>query len=125
MRDHYNLKLIASVLSSGWTVTLAGTYGEDMAPDVEMRLSFPKKSPPPPSSSYKVYKFPSHQKSNYFNESSSHRDHGIYDDYTNGHPALLPPSSTYNPKRSLSRSVMDGKKSPAIAMNYKPSLKYV
>lgn len=28
---------------SGWSLTLAGTYREDMAPDVEMRLSFPKK----------------------------------------------------------------------------------
>lgn len=29
----------------GWSLTLAGTYRDDMAPDVEMRLSFPKKSP--------------------------------------------------------------------------------
>lgn len=29
----------------GWSVTVAGTYQDDMAPDVEMRLCFPKKSP--------------------------------------------------------------------------------
>lgn len=27
---------------SGWSVTVAGSYNQDMAPDLEMRLSFPK-----------------------------------------------------------------------------------
>lgn len=99
-------------ISAGWTVTLAGTYGEDMAPDVEMRLSFPKKSPPPSSVNVnKVYRFPSHQK--YFDDSLSHRDTCSYDSYATGngnHAALLPPpNGNYNnPKRSLSRNILDG-----------------
>lgn len=95
---------------TGWTVTLAGTYGEDMAPDVEMRLSFPKKSPPPSSANFnKVYKFPSHQK--YFNDSLSHRDNCAYGNGngTNQAAILPPPNGNYNnPKRSLSRNVIDG-----------------
>lgn len=91
-------------------MTLAGTYGEDMAPDVEMRLRFPKKSPPPVNFN-KVYRFPSHQ--NYFNDSMSHRENCTYNGYDNGnghHAALLPPSnSNYNnPKRALSRNIIDG-----------------
>ncbi|EDS36152.1 conserved hypothetical protein [Culex quinquefasciatus] len=31
-----------STTNQGWTVTVAGNYNPDMAPDVEMRLSFPK-----------------------------------------------------------------------------------
>ncbi|XP_052566873.1 uncharacterized protein LOC120413947 [Culex pipiens pallens] len=31
-----------STSNQGWTVTVAGNYNPDMAPDVEMRLSFPK-----------------------------------------------------------------------------------
>lgn len=91
-------------------MTLAGTYGDDITPDVEMRLSFPKKSPSP-NNNRKVYKFPSHhQKPNYFpNGFASHRD-APFDDYANGqHGALLPPPNNYNPKRSLSRNVIDGK----------------
>lgn len=87
-------------------MTLAGTYGEDMTPDVEMRLSFPKKSPS--LNSHKVYKFPTQHKSP-FNEPSQ-RDN-TFDEYANGygnHAALLPPPNNYNSKRSLSKCVMDG-----------------
>ncbi|XP_062556383.1 uncharacterized protein LOC134221206 isoform X3 [Armigeres subalbatus] len=33
-----------STSNQGWTVTVAGNYNPDMAPDVEMKLSFPKQS---------------------------------------------------------------------------------
>ncbi|XP_058454167.1 uncharacterized protein LOC131432101 isoform X7 [Malaya genurostris] len=34
----------STTATQGWTVTVAGNYNPDMAPDVEMRLSFPKQS---------------------------------------------------------------------------------
>ncbi|XP_055608451.1 uncharacterized protein LOC129755813 isoform X4 [Uranotaenia lowii] len=36
----------STTTSQGWTVTVAGNYNPDMAPDVEMRLSFPKQGNP-------------------------------------------------------------------------------
>lgn len=81
-----------------------------MAPDVEMRLSFPKKSPS--VKSQKPYRFPSHERPNYFNTSSRfQRENGSVDNYMNGQggqPALLPPTNNLNPKRSLSRNILAG-----------------
>ncbi|XP_055640709.1 uncharacterized protein LOC129778078 isoform X4 [Toxorhynchites rutilus septentrionalis] len=34
----------STATNQGWTVTVAGNYNPEMAPDVEMRLSFPKQS---------------------------------------------------------------------------------
>ncbi|XP_058822740.1 uncharacterized protein LOC131684155 isoform X4 [Topomyia yanbarensis] len=34
----------STTTNQGWTVTVAGNYNPDMAPDVEMRLSFPKQT---------------------------------------------------------------------------------
>lgn len=114
-------------------MTLAGTYGDDVAPDVEMRLSFPKKSPTPSATSAnfnKMYKFPTHHQ--YFNESQTHRDNGTYDTYGNGingnYAAVLPPPTNNNnkPKRSLSRNVIDGKAEivprPHILYSLKPQI---
>lgn len=103
----------------GWTVTLAGTYQDDMAPEVEMRLSFPKTA----TSSKKLgnrlsINAPHENESNVTHQSKSSKslkqylDNGFYGpnetDSNHSHqqqPALLPPPSNhFNPKRTLSRN---------------------
>lgn len=96
----------------GWTVTLAGTYSDDMAPDVQMHLSFPKRA----SSQNKKF-----DKSTYVHRSIENAKetpepeldtNSNYND-TDSHkpdskPALLPPqtpqSIKLNPKRSLTKN---------------------
>lgn len=106
---HLNQKL----QKKGWTVTLAGTYGDNnIIPDVQMHLSFPKRSS---SNSQKL------DKSTYLQESIDQPKetddveldtNSNYND-TNSQKseikqAILPPSTPQsiklNPKRSLTKN---------------------
>lgn len=99
----------------GWTVTLAGTYSDDMAPDVQMHLSFPKRA----SSQGKKF-----DKSTYMHRSIENaKDTSEAELDTNSNyndtdsqkpdskPALLPPptpqSIKLNPKRSLTKNYLN------------------
>lgn len=86
--------------SPGWSVTVAGNYHEDLAPDVEMRLKFPKQ-----------------QIKNETQDSQKDRNEDESDFYENYHkeeksskngvrnkqPALPPPLNV-NPKRNLTKT---------------------
>lgn len=99
-----------------WTVTLAGTYQDDMAPDVQMHLSFPQRS----SSQGKVMikrqlcaaspqpmLEPTTQA---ISQNGNNHDDGYYfneDIRTDMQPAIMPSQQTnqlnFNPRRTLSR----------------------
>lgn len=108
---------------------MAGTYHDDMAPDVEMRLSFPKNSVSSKKSNNRLSLKAAHEKETIVSlPSSEHQtkstksikqylDNGYCghnENETHPHhlhnqqqqqPALLPPSSIHlNPKRTLSRN---------------------
>lgn len=99
----------------GWTVTLAGTYGsDDMAPDVQMHLSFPKRAS---SQSKKFDKSTNIQRSiEHAKETTTEPEeldtNSNYNDTDSqkpdSKPALLPPSTPQsiklNPKRSLTKN---------------------
>lgn len=114
----------------GWSLTLAGTYRDDMAPDVEMRLSFPKKSPKDDETEQHQRqrtivehpKFsnglpPHHQRLNNNFENPSLKKAGFHrqqSDVSNenyqqhsgrGIRPTLPMPAHLNPKRTLSKSI--------------------
>lgn len=93
----------------GWSLTLAGTYNDDMAPDVEMRLSFPKKN-----GNADVDTAVSNRKSAYKQENGNYQNFQreqsdvSNENYQLNNRAALPTtgSANMNPKRSLSKSVV-------------------
>lgn len=101
----------------GWTVTLAGTYSDDMAPDVQMHLSFPKRSS---SQSKKIDKSTHAQRSiDMAKDAEPEFDtHSNYNDSDSQNfnakaAAILPPptpssqSIKFNPKRSLTKNYLN------------------
>lgn len=100
---------------TGWTVTLAGTYCDDMAPDVQMHLSFPKRSSSQSTKS---------NNSNYLRQTveeseKQQENNGNYEDEADSivteqqqevqrKAAILPPPSPIpirlNPKRTLTKN---------------------
>lgn len=97
-------------MKKGWTVTLAGTYS-DQIPDVQMHLSFPKRSS---SQSRKLDKSThSHQSIDQPKDTDMDLDtNSNYNDTDSqkpeAKPAILPPSTPQsiklNPKRSLTKN---------------------
>lgn len=97
-------------MKKGWTVTLAGTYS-DQIPDVQMHLSFPKRSS---SQSRKLDKSThSHQSIDQPKDTDMDLDtNSNYNDTDSQKPepkpAILPPSTPQsiklNPKRSLTKN---------------------
>lgn len=99
----------------GWTVTVAGTYSDDMAPDVQMNLCFPKRSLSQ-GNKQKVYRTIEHSKQRLIEQDirsnhSSSKDEIYFDSQrTDKKPAILPPphSIKLNPKRSLTKTNIFG-----------------
>lgn len=115
----------------GWSLTLAGTYRDDMAPDVEMRLSFPKKSPkdddtersqhrrqrtivehpklsndlPPHHHLNNNFENPSSNKTNYHRQQSDVSNENYQQHSSRGIRPSLPMPAHLNPKRTLSKSI--------------------
>lgn len=99
--------------SQGWTVTLAGTYSDDMAPDVQMHLSFPKRTS---SLGKKIDKSINNNRSieqaNTETELDTNSNYNDTDSQKpDSKPALLPPPTPHsinsmklNPKRSLTKN---------------------
>lgn len=87
----------------GWTVTVAGTYSDDMAPDVQMHLSFPNRST---SQGNKPKPYRSIDNSKEF-EHEIHSNSFKDDHSQDRKPAILPPphSIKLNPRRSLTKSI--------------------
>lgn len=101
----------------GWSLTLAGTYRDNMAPDVEMKLSFPKKTinngdDLDSSKSQEKEKYLNNNMGNLYQRQSS----DISNENLNTNRAALPPpppptqqqqptpgSQNLNPKRTLSK----------------------
>lgn len=88
---------------------MAGRYHQDMAPDVEMKLSFPKHNE-------KVHKNERNQakqqhvrrefhyaNGNLFYEALHNDDHDGLRTKSTQRTTSLPPATTYNPKRTLTR----------------------
>lgn len=94
----------------GWSLTLAGTYNDDMAPDVEMRLSFPKKNGNADSDTNSLNRKTTYNKQQNGNYQSFQREPSDIsnENYQLNNRAVLPAtgSANVNPKRSLSKSVI-------------------
>lgn len=99
----------------GWTVTVAGTYSDDMAPDVQMHLSFPKRSS---SQSKKIDKSTHNQRSIELSKDMTETELDTNSNYNDTDsqkpdvkPAILPPptpqSIKLNPKRSLTKNYLN------------------
>lgn len=100
---------------SGWSVTVAGNYHPEMAPDVEMRLSFPKTQTnmqkidvkPLQNGITSAPKRDINQNSLTQEEPQYSGDYEYQEDvhyHRKNHAALLPPSGNLNPKRALTRA---------------------
>lgn len=110
-----------------WTVTVAGTYSDDMAPDVQMHLSFPKRSS---SQSKKIDKSTHVQRSiDLTKDAEPELDtNSNYNDTDsqnfNAKAAILPPptpqSMKLNPKRSLTKNYLNAG-TVLIKMNHENS----
>lgn len=98
-----------SIYILGWSLTLAGTYNDDMAPDVEMRLSFPKKNGKADSdtSSFNKKNTFKQDNGNYQNYQREQSDISN-ENYNSNNRAALPTagSGNINPKRTLSKAVI-------------------
>lgn len=108
---HFEFLNFSWSFAGGWSVTVAGTYKDDMAPDVQMHLSFPKRT-----ASTGDAKLQTIEKS----KSAIYCDNGNYGggrdenenfDEDESPQAILPPPQskiqsnwTMNPKRNLSRN---------------------
>lgn len=92
----------------GWSLTLAGTYNDDMAPDVEMRLSFPKKNGKADSDTSSLSRKNTNRpdNGNYQNFQREQSDVSN-ENYQLNNRAALPTagSANINPKRTLSKAV--------------------
>ncbi|KAG4066145.1 hypothetical protein HA402_010347 [Bradysia odoriphaga] len=98
--------------NTGWSLTLAGTYNDDMAPDVEMRLSFPKKNGKTDSDTGSLNrKYSNSYKQENGNYQSFQREQSDVsnENYQLNNRAALPTAGNgnINPKRTLSKAVID------------------
>lgn len=83
----------------GWSVTVAGNYHEDLAPDVEMRLKFPKQQIKIETESQKSRNDDESDFYENFHKEEKSSKNGI----RNKQPALPPPLNV-NPKRNLTKT---------------------
>ncbi|XP_031638331.1 probable serine/threonine-protein kinase DDB_G0282963 isoform X2 [Contarinia nasturtii] len=99
---------------TGWTVTVAGTYSDDMAPDVQMHLSFPKRAANQRKTIEKSTSIPMESTNNNTTEleidtNSNYNDIDLQT--PDAKPAILPPptpqSIKLNPKRSLTKNYLN------------------
>lgn len=85
--------------SPGWSVTVAGNYHEDLAPDVEMRLKFPKQQIK--NETQESQKGRNDDESDFY-ESYHKEEKSSKNGIRNKQPALPPPLNV-NPKRNLTK----------------------
>lgn len=95
----------------GWSLTLAGTYNDDMAPDVEMRLSFPKKNGKTDSDTSSLNRKITNsfkQENGNFQSFQREQSDVSNENYQLNNRAALPTtgSANINPKRTLSKAVV-------------------
>lgn len=105
------LNSLRQICVLGWSLTLAGTYNDDMAPDVEMRLSFPKKNGKGDSETAPINrKYSNSYKQENGNYQSFQREHSDVsnENYQLNNRAALPTAGNgnINPKRTLSKAVI-------------------
>lgn len=96
-------KQILKKTIKGWTVTVAGTYSDDMAPDVQMHLSFPKRSISQGNKS-RDHRIIQQTNVKPMELNLNQEDDLLGDEPKNYKPAILPSSIALNPKRSLTKN---------------------
>lgn len=109
-------------------MTLAGTYNDDMAPDVEMRLSFPKKNGKGDSETgFLNQKYSNSFKQENGNYQSFQREQSDIsnENYQLNNRAALPTTANgnMNPKRTLSKAVI-GMVDILLSMMWQKFLKF-